>query len=58
MNPEAAEAIQIADKYLPDAAPEVRLALAKEIMEAIIRHAETVAKDAVKTAFANARASR
>lgn len=44
MNPEAAEAIRIADKYLPSASPARRAALAKEIISAIMQHAGNVAR--------------
>lgn len=52
MNPEAAEAIRIADKHLPGAPPQQRLALAKDIMAAIVGYAEIVALDAIKEATA------
>lgn len=50
MLPEAADCIKIADKYLPFESAERRLALAKDIAEAIMRHAERIAHDAIKTA--------
>lgn len=50
MNPEAADAIRIADKHLPHAPLKRREALAKEIVEAIIRHAGSIAVDAIKRA--------
>lgn len=52
MNPEVAEAIRIADKHLAGESSERRMALAKEIVQAIAIHAETVAMDAIKTATA------
>lgn len=50
MNPEAAEAIRIADKHLPGAPIEQKKALAQEIVQAIVRHAEIIALAAIKTA--------
>lgn len=50
MNPEAAEAIRIADKHLAGASIERRKALAQEIVQAINRHAELIAIDAIKIA--------
>jgi hypothetical protein len=55
MNPEAADAIRIADKHLAGESIERRKALALEITTAIIRHAGTIATDAIRTAFENAR---
>lgn len=48
MNPEAEEAIKIADKHLPGASPEQRCALAKDIMLAIKNHAERMAIDDIR----------
>jgi len=50
MSPEVAEAIRIADKHLAGFSVECRQALAIEIVQAIVRHAELVAIDAIKTA--------
>lgn len=55
MEPEAAEAIRIADKHLAGASAERRKALALEIQQAIIRHAGQIAQDAITTAVAAAR---
>lgn len=55
MNPEAAEAIRIADKHLAGAPVERRKALALDIQEAIIRHAVSIATSAITEAFAKAR---
>jgi len=52
MTPEAAEAIRIAEKYLPDEAPAVRRELALEIVTAIVVCAGRVAKEAIDEAFA------
>lgn len=57
MNPEAAEAIRIADKHLPGASAERRKALALDIQEAIIRHAGDIARESICRAFAKARES-
>lgn len=56
MNPEAAEAIRIADKHLAGASIERRKALALDIQEAIVKLAGEIAVDAISTAFAKARA--
>lgn len=50
MSPEAAEAVRIADKHLAGEPIERRKALAHEILEAIVSHAETIAIAAIKTA--------
>jgi hypothetical protein len=50
LSPLAAEAIRIADKHLAGASPERREALAKDIVRAITRYAETVAIDAIERA--------
>lgn len=55
MNPEAAEAVRIADKHLAGESIERRKALAMDIEIAIIRHAGNIANDALSTAFAKAR---
>lgn len=52
MNPEAADAIRIADKHLAGEPMERRKALAQEIVRAITEHAERIAIDAIKTATA------
>lgn len=53
MNPEAAEAIRIADKHLAGEPPERRLALALDIQEAIVRFAGTIAADVLELAIRN-----
>lgn len=55
MNPEAEEAIRIADKHLAGESKERRLALALDIQEAIVRHAGSIAKEAISSAFDKAR---
>lgn len=50
MSPEVADAIRIADKHLSGLPAARREALAKEIVQAIIRHAEIIALDAIKIA--------
>lgn len=55
LSPESAEAIRIADKHLVGEPPERRKALAKDIALAIMRHAETIAVDAIRTASAKSR---
>lgn len=50
MTPEAAEAVRIADKHLAGESIERRKALAHEILEAIVNHAEAIAIAAIKTA--------
>ena len=50
MNPEAAEAVRIADKHLAGESIERRKALAHEIAQAIISHAERIALDAIEAA--------
>jgi len=55
MNPEAAEAIRIADKHLAGESVERRKALALEIQEAIVRHAGTIASEEITRAFAKVR---
>lgn len=55
MNPEAAEAIQIANKHLAGETAERRKALALDIQLAIIRHAGVIANDAIRAAFDEAR---
>lgn len=55
MNPEAAEGIRLADKHLAGETVERRKALALDITEAIIRHAGTIATDAISKAFEAAR---
>jgi hypothetical protein len=54
MDPEAAEAVRIADKHLAGASIERRKALALEIVQAINRHAEVIAMDAIKVALGRA----
>ncbi len=51
MNPEAAEAIRIADKHLAGQSIERRKALALDIQEAIIRHAGSIATTEITRAF-------
>jgi len=46
------EAVEIADKHLAGEPPERRVALAKDIVDAIGKHAERMAFDAIKTAAA------
>lgn len=48
MNPEAADAIRIADKHLAGESIERRKALAVDIQMAIMRHAEAIATDAIR----------
>lgn len=55
MEPEAAEAIRIADKHLAGYPTNLRKALALDIQEAIIRHAGVIAQDAISKAFEKAR---
>lgn len=55
MNPEAKDAIRIADKHLAGQSTERRCALAKDIMEACIRHASTIATAAIREAFDKAK---
>ena len=55
MNPEAADAIRIADKHLAGAPAEQRLALALDIQQAIVRHAGAIAMDAITSGFDKAR---
>lgn len=52
MDPEAVEAIRIADKHLAGQSAERRLALALDIQSSIVLFAGMVAKDAIKEAFA------
>jgi hypothetical protein len=51
MDPEAAEAVRIADKHLAGASIERRKALALEIVQAINRHAKLIAMDAIHDAL-------
>ncbi len=55
MNPEAAEAIRIADKHLAGETKERRLALALDIQAAIISHAGAIAMAAIRDGFERAR---
>ena len=55
MLPEAARAIEIADKHLPGTPPAKRAALAKDIVQAISDYAEQLATDAIKTVLAAAK---
>lgn len=55
MEPEVREAIRIADKHLVGASAERRKALALDIAAAIVRHAGTVAEDALRKSFDKAR---
>lgn len=58
MNPEAADAIRIADKHLRGASVERRKALATDIHEAIIRHADLIAVSVIKQGIEIARQRR
>lgn len=58
MNPEAADAIRIADKHLAGEPAERREALAKDIMLAIVRHAGSIATDAIAQAVRAPREQR
>lgn len=51
MNPEAVDAINIADKHLAGEPPDKRAALAKDIIVAIIDHARRISDDAINTIF-------
>lgn len=53
MSPTSAEAERIAAKHLAGASPERRVALAQDIVEAIGKHAERVAHEAIKSAMAH-----
>jgi hypothetical protein len=53
VEPEATEAIKIADKHLAGKSPEQRLALAKDILLAIKNHAEQAAITAINEHFAS-----
>lgn len=55
MNPEAAEAIRIADKHLAGQSAERRKALALDIQNAILRYAGEIATDVIRIAYTNAR---
>lgn len=55
MNPEAAEAIKIAEKHLAGEPIARRKALAADIQEAIIRYAGLIANEVISEAFAKAR---
>lgn len=50
MNPEAAEAIRIADKHLAGRSNAQKAALAQDILTAIMRHAGQVANDVIREA--------
>lgn len=54
MNPEAREAIEIANRHLRGASIEKRKALSLDIHAAIIRHAETIAMAIIKEAVEQA----
>lgn len=56
--PEVTEAIRIADKHLAYAPVEQRKALAMEILEAIQRHAGSIAAAAISEGIKQARLSR
>ena len=58
MNPEAAEAIRLADKHLAGESVERRKALALDIHEAIVRCAALVAEDCIREALGTLRAKR
>lgn len=57
MNPEAAEAIRIADKHLAGESVERRKSLALDIQEAIVNLAADIAENAISQAFKTARRS-
>lgn len=52
MTPAVRDAISIADKHLAHASPEQRKALALDILDAIGRHAEAIAKTSLEKAVA------
>lgn len=47
MDPWVIESIRIADLYLAGAPPEYRAQCAKEIVRAIVAHAETIAREVI-----------
>ncbi len=53
MTPEAATAIEIADRHLAGKSAKRRCALAKDIQQAIIRHAGDIAEDAIRNALSS-----
>lgn len=55
MEPEAAEAIRIADKHLAGKPAKMRLALAQDIQQAIMRHAGVIAQEELDRAFETVR---
>lgn len=55
LSPETVEAIRIADKHLAGESTDRRKALALDIQSAIIRHAGSIATDAINRAFDKAR---
>lgn len=55
MTPEAEAAVRIADKHLAGESADRRRALALDIMEAITRHAGTIATDVIREGFERAR---
>lgn len=55
MEADIADSIRIADKHLVGESVERRKALALDIQEAIIRHAESIATAAITSAFEKAR---
>jgi len=55
MLPEVAEAIRIADKHLPGQSRVRKMALAKDIQEAICRLAGSIAEELIKAAMNNMR---
>lgn len=57
MNPEAADAIRIADKHLAGESCARREALAKDIVLAIMRHAGSIADDVLIQALARSATS-
>ena len=58
MNPEAEEAIRLADKHLAGESEERRLALALDIQESILRFAGAIAAEAISDAFDKTRQPR
>ncbi len=54
MEPEAAEAIRIADKHLAGKSPERRSALAQDILRAIVQHAGQIANAVIIEGLAKA----
>lgn len=55
MLPEAARAIEIADRHLPGTPPAQREALAKDIVQAVNDYAKRIAMDTLKTVLSEAK---